>query len=704
MDEEQIEIKDEFLHQHKQLQFKNNSIAASSIENKNVLNEDVHIKEEPIDLLPSIENINFMNSSICPIIKEETLGICTKSKTFNGPENLEESGIFVKSETDNKPEIIFTVNEYDSQNLMSTVSDDPLDITANHKEKFRIKMKCSFCPALFSTELELKKHFMTQHEVDKQAKDTTLTHEKTFQINQIEKEDIMEKSIDKRFHCEICDSFFKSKTILKVHIETVHEKKKPFKCNICDASFSKNGNLKIHVTSVHKIHVTLLHEGKKPFKCNICDARFITKQGMEKHIDSFHEGKKPFRCNICDASFAVKRNMKEHIDSVHEGRKSFKCNVCETSFTHQSNLNKHISSIHEGKKFDCDKCSAKFTSKSNLNRHIKAFHEEKQLFKCDICNACFTQKHGLNEHNESFHEGKKNYECNICDELFVTITGLNSHILAIHKGKKPFMEMTTIKVVTAYDTSDQELSSQNGNLPLEVDMLRDKIDSIHEEIKPKIKKRLKATPKELKCSICGEGLSSIKNLQNHFSKVHEEKQKCAICAAQFVHKKNLWRHVEAVHEKIKPFYCSICNRALASNQVLKRHFASLHKSKKMKLSDEELDTSDQELSSQDNMSTDEIDSIHDEKKPKIKKRSKEWKCLICGESLSSIKNLQSHFSTVHDGKQQCAICNAQFAQYRNLWRHVKAVHEKIKPFCCSICNRALASKQMLERHLKGHIE
>ena len=82
MDEEQIEIKDEFLHQHEELQFTNISVAVSAIENTNFLNEEVHIKDEPIDLLPSTENINFMNSSICPIIKEETYEICTKSKIF----------------------------------------------------------------------------------------------------------------------------------------------------------------------------------------------------------------------------------------------------------------------------------------------------------------------------------------------------------------------------------------------------------------------------------------------------------------------------------------------------------------------------------------------------------------------------------------------------------------------------------------------
>ena len=43
MGEVQIEIKDEFTHQ--QIKFENNSFVASSIENTNILNEEVHIKD-----------------------------------------------------------------------------------------------------------------------------------------------------------------------------------------------------------------------------------------------------------------------------------------------------------------------------------------------------------------------------------------------------------------------------------------------------------------------------------------------------------------------------------------------------------------------------------------------------------------------------------------------------------------------------------
>ena len=71
MDSVQIEIKDEFIHQDKELQIKKKSIATSSIENTNISHEQVHIKNEPIDhgsTLLLTENTNFTNSSM---IKKE---------------------------------------------------------------------------------------------------------------------------------------------------------------------------------------------------------------------------------------------------------------------------------------------------------------------------------------------------------------------------------------------------------------------------------------------------------------------------------------------------------------------------------------------------------------------------------------------------------------------------------------------------------
>ena len=141
MDEVQIEIKDEFTHQ--ELQFENNSFFASSIENTNILNEEVHIKDRSSDqgyILSSRENTNFTNSSIVPIINQEIPETCDKYESFNEPEKL---GIFVKSNRNIKPENSFDINNYDSNLLLSTVSSDPLHITA-HERKSPIKIKVVF--------------------------------------------------------------------------------------------------------------------------------------------------------------------------------------------------------------------------------------------------------------------------------------------------------------------------------------------------------------------------------------------------------------------------------------------------------------------------------------------------------------------------------------------------------------------------------
>ena len=66
--------------------------------------------------------------------------------------------------------------------------------------------------------------------------------------------------------CDACGSSFKKRQNLKMHIQSVHERKKPFKCNFCDTSFSQKGHMNYHIKFVH--------EGKKPFLCNVCDTAF----------------------------------------------------------------------------------------------------------------------------------------------------------------------------------------------------------------------------------------------------------------------------------------------------------------------------------------------------------------------------------------------------------------------------------------------
>ena len=60
----------------------------------------------------------------------------------------------------------------------------------------------------------------------------------------------------KQYECLICDNNFSRKSVLMLHIESVHEGKKPqksHKCHVCDYKTSHNGKLKRHIESVLEV-------------------------------------------------------------------------------------------------------------------------------------------------------------------------------------------------------------------------------------------------------------------------------------------------------------------------------------------------------------------------------------------------------------------------------------------------------------------
>ena len=213
-----------------------NSLAAGKQNLKKyyeIPHKEVHIKKESIDqgfILSSTENTNFMNPSIGLTTKQEIPETYDKSKTFsNKLEKIEELGIFVKSETDIKPEIIFGISESDSECVMSTVNSDPLDIT-DHEDNFSKKDSIDKnCHEI----LDLKKPFSTVHE------------EIINQPNSLEK-------------CKFCPEFVKN-TYMDEHIALLHT----IKCHFCPKHFAKGAEMNAHVSSVHA------------FKCQFCPAKFI---------------------------------------------------------------------------------------------------------------------------------------------------------------------------------------------------------------------------------------------------------------------------------------------------------------------------------------------------------------------------------------------------------------------------------------------
>ena len=59
--------------------------------------------------------------------------------------------------------------------------------------------------------------------------------------------------------CNFCEKSFLTKTILELHMKSVHDKKR---CEFCDEEFASDKNLKSHVYN---------HHSKVSFQCNLCE-------------------------------------------------------------------------------------------------------------------------------------------------------------------------------------------------------------------------------------------------------------------------------------------------------------------------------------------------------------------------------------------------------------------------------------------------
>ena len=62
-----------------------------------------------------------------------------------------------------------------------------------------------------------------------------------------------------------------------------------------------------------RIHIEVVHEGKKPWKCSKCDSAFSLKSGLHRHEIMVHQKAKPFICKHCERAFSDKVTMNKHI-------------------------------------------------------------------------------------------------------------------------------------------------------------------------------------------------------------------------------------------------------------------------------------------------------------------------------------------------------------------------------------------------------
>ena len=285
MDEEQIEIKNEFTNEQEELQIKHEpndeGFILSSIENPNLRNCDKVVQSEELKTKQFVKSetiqncsnsktsgskeLNFLNNKMQDKCTDQGMVLIgnidsSTSSTINQkstkpliqlktePETVAESGIFVKSEPDIKPEIFFDMSESGLSQEMSNVSDDPLKLSVDEEKKQNVS-----------------------------------------RVHEEKNPEILPNQPNRPlFSCFYCSKIFQSQAQCKMHISADHGGRKlDYKCQICSYLFSNPTALKEHAERFHKGKmVESIHE-----KCLFCSRLFLNQSALKEHVERFHRGK-----------------------------------------------------------------------------------------------------------------------------------------------------------------------------------------------------------------------------------------------------------------------------------------------------------------------------------------------------------------------------------------------------------------------------
>ena len=200
-----------------------------------------------------------------------------------------------------------------------------------------VQFKCDICEIVITSKLGLEKHKMQLHNDEKikytcekcpeayYAKSPFENHvakhngEPTLVCDQCSKKfytaDYLQKhkntvhrSKDKRFYCTQCEYSTGQKSGFKRHLATVHSDERPFKCNYCDSRFKTRPGMMLHIR---------IHTGEKPFKCKFCEKTFTQSDHVKRH-EAIHEQAYRFECNVCERKFIQGGNYRLHMRKHHD--------------------------------------------------------------------------------------------------------------------------------------------------------------------------------------------------------------------------------------------------------------------------------------------------------------------------------------------------------------------------------------------------
>ena len=177
--------------------------------------------------------------------------------------------------------------------------------------------------------------------------------------------------------CERCDYIGASESHLRIHRFGEHMQVELDRNVFCDQC-----SFKTYSGSLLKRHMERIHDKVKKYSCKSCDQRFTNQCALTRHRQSVHL-MIMFECDQCDYKAKEKASVKTHKKAIHKGIK-FPSKYCDYKGSFKENLTRHISTVHGSVEYSCTDCSYSTKNRQSLNKHRESIHLQIK-YKCNIC-------------------------------------------------------------------------------------------------------------------------------------------------------------------------------------------------------------------------------------------------------------------------------------------------------------------------------
>uniref|UniRef100_A0A1Q3F2K4 Putative transcriptional repressor salm n=1 Tax=Culex tarsalis TaxID=7177 RepID=A0A1Q3F2K4_CULTA len=546
------------------------------------------------------------------------------------------------------------------------------------------QLSCSLCvtPLNFPNTSELEEHIEKLH-TDKDGVLICLMCPKTFKSRTTLKMHILNHQGKLPHECKDCGSRFDRKIYLERHRQRYHNGINApaaiarVRCKFCPRTFLQAAQLATHVRGVHSSNgtTTIKREKLTPdptkkepasttppptrpelsFGCLQCGKDFSSPAMLREHTDTEHSPKKPVFYEVKPIIIKTEPGTEDpppKPPSIAKKRGAtnlpHKCPRCTKTFSTGYNLKEHMR-IHTGTlKFRCLLCNMGFHREKFLQKHLVSNHgpdatTRKPILNCKLCARGFLRAHDVVKHEKMAHglhggcedEGAVAQENGAAaegdDESFEEVSPEDVEIrdVVVTLERIPDEVLETVDVSYGDDDDDEEEEEQQQGEAAD-DTAE---DNGTEQTVPRMNITLHRCPK------CLRVFKSRSMLSRHM--VYHQSElpyPCDECGVQFARKPLLQAHKERYHSEDAPaigerFSCNYCSRIFLRARDRIAHVRNVH-------------VMERTYGIREEEGTPEL------KKSKLKKKRKDYLCLICNERFEGERSCQRHLYQAHPAESQ----------------------------------------------------